>query len=92
MDWLSNAPIWTADVSDFNGQWVPAVEVYEDELADDGAWSQKFLVHDNTPNGRYPVYRVGSVRADLHDPQTLIEEWKLVRDRDGDQDGPEGGD
>lgn len=87
MDWLSNPPIWTKDASSHNGHWVPAVEVYQEELADDGAWIQRYLVHDGSSQNRYPVDRTGS-KVDLNDPQVLIDEWKLVRDSDGDQNGP----
>ena len=79
-DWLSRDPILRYEPTVYRGRWVPGLEIYSEEKLPDG-WLQKFVVHDGTNNGRYPVERSGTVRQNLTDPDFLISQWKSVPSR-----------
>lgn len=81
----SSKIIESYDSTEFNGAWVPAVEVYLNEVDINGVAHQRFILHDNTVFNRFPVDRVGMV-IELSDPQVRIDEWKRLNTHD-DQDG-----
>lgn len=86
MDWESQQPIESRESSDHNGQWVPAIEVYQNDVDADGNAAQKFILHDGSADGRYPVDYVGQA-LDLNDPQVLIDQWKTLNKRPDDGAG-----
>lgn len=86
IDWESGNPIARYISGSKDGQWYPAVEVYLEEVDADGNAHQRYILHDGTPNGRYPVDRVGQ-KIDLIDAQTRINEWRSINKRPDDGSG-----
>jgi len=84
-DWLSKDPIMTYEPKVHEGRWVPGLEIYSEEEWPDG-WLQKFVIHDGTNNGRYPVERSASAKQDLTDPDFLISQWKSLHYDDSHDD------
>jgi len=84
-DWLSKDPIMTFKPKVHEGRWVPGLEIYSEEECPDG-WLQKFVIHDGTNNGRYPVERSASAKQDLTDPDFLISQWKSLHYDDSHDD------
>lgn len=77
-DWTTKPVIARYPSVDSGGQWAPAVEVYVDEASSDGGWIQNFILHDGTPQNRFPVGRTGANRIDFGNAQQLIDIWATL--------------
>lgn len=79
-NWEDGEPIEKRPGGIHNGHWYPAIEIYQN---DPGV--QKFIIHDETSTGRWPVDRVADSSIDLTDPQVLIDQWRDIK-KDIDRD------
>lgn len=80
-DWTAGPIIAEYPSGTVGGYWYPAIEVYVNERAPDGQWwVQKFIIHDGTPDRRFPVDQVGPNRIpfDDYDRKGLRDLWATL--------------